>query len=104
MDLLFKRYANPFPFLDGMIQAGRFFDFVIAFDITIYKEKDEETLWNFYLHRVFDKSFVDFKTEIEVEQKNRHLSVSAIQTTIQKTKNILDNFNPEEGGNENRSF
>ena len=44
MDLLFQRYASPFLFVDGMIQTGRFAEFVIEFIKTTNQEKEIEKL------------------------------------------------------------
>ena len=98
MDLLHQRYANPFPFLNEMIRSRRLLEFVEEFDRTVFEEKDEKALWEFYLHRVLDKSFADFKAELAVEQENRNMTETDIETTIKNSRNILANFNPEERG------
>ena len=95
MDLLFKRYASPFLFLNGMIQTCRFSEFVDEFIRTINSEKEEKTLWDFYLHRFIDKSFEDFKKDIKVNQDNQSMSDVQIETTVLNSLNILNNFNPE---------
>ena len=98
MDSLFKRYANPFLFMDGMIQTGRFSYFVRSFWKEIHEEEDEKTLWDFYIHRVFDSSFNDFREGIENDKKNRSMTEQAMETTIKHSMNILQNFSPEKGG------
>ena len=98
MDLLFKRYASPFVFLNGMIQAKRFSEFVDEFVKTIHEEKEEKTKWEYFLHRVFDKSFNEFKEEIKVNQDNQNMSDSQIEATVLHSNNILKNFNPETQG------
>ena len=94
MDLLFKRYASPFPFLNAMIQTNQFATFVDEFINTINKERQEKHNWEFFLHRVFDKSYKEFITEIKVTQDNQQMSDSFIETTVQNSMNILGNFNP----------
>ena len=98
MDSLFKRYANPFLFMDGMIRTGRFCDFVRQYWQAVHTEKNEKTLWEFYLHRVFDGSFDDFRKGIENDRQNRSMSEQAMETTIKHSMNILQNFSPEKGG------
>ncbi len=98
MDLLFKRYASPFLFIDGMIQAGRFTEFVENFVACSNKEKEEKHLWEYYLFREWERSFNDFKESVENDSKNAALSVDDIETTIQNSINILQNFNPEKKG------
>jgi hypothetical protein len=97
MDLLFKRYASPFLFIDGMIRTGRFCSFVEEFCETIMKEKEEQTNWEYFLHKVWEGSFKDFKANIENNRELQNLSKTIIETTVQKSMNILNNFNPERG-------
>jgi hypothetical protein len=98
MDALFKRYGHPFLFMDGMIRAGRFSYFVKSFWTEIHKEEDEKTLWEYYIHRVFEGSFNDFREEIENDKKNRSISDHDMEATIKHSMNILQNFSPEKGG------
>ena len=96
MDLLYQRYASPFSFIDGMLQAGRFTDFVIEFIKTTNKEKEEKYRWDIYLHRVFDKSYDEWINEVENSNKNQEMTAGTIETTVQNSLNILQNFNPKE--------
>ena len=101
MDWLFKRYANPFPFINGMISIGRFTDFIDEFMQTLNDEKEEQTSWEFYLHKVMEGSFIDFKEGLKNEREHKEMSERAIETAISDSVNILNNFNPERG-EENR--
>ena len=96
MDLLFKRYASPFLFLDGMLNCGRFFDFVCDFIKTINQEREEQNDWEFFLHKVWEGSFSEFKEDIENNKQNQGMSEGTIETTIQQSMQILNNFNPEQ--------
>ena len=98
MDLLFKRYASPFLFMDGMIQTGRFDEFVDEFIKTINAENEETTNWDFYLHKVQEGSFKDFVDELENNKNNQNMSEETIESTVQKSLQILNNFIPEERG------
>ena len=100
MDLLFKRYANPFLFVEGMIQAGRFNEFVLSFWETVFKEEDEQKTWEYYLHRVFEGSFDSFRESMRNDNEHLNLSATTIETTVQNSMNILKNFNPEAKGGE----
>lgn len=95
MDLLFKRYASPFLFMEGMIQTGRFLSFVENFCATVHKEKEEETQWDFFLHKVFEGSFAEFKEEMRIQKELKEMSKSNIETTIKHSMNILNNFKPD---------
>ena len=99
MDLLYQRYASPFSFVDGMIQTCRFSEFVDSFLDTVQKEKSEQTMWDFFLHKVWDDiSFNEFKESIETNEKNKNMSKRTIETTVQNSLDILKNFNPTQGG------
>lgn len=98
MDQLFKRYADPFPFIDGMIQTGRFTEFVGSFVEKVNSEREEQTMWDFWLHRVWEGSFADFMNARENDKKNQQMSEKTMETTIKNSMNILKNFNPTKGG------
>lgn len=98
MDALFKRYGHPFLFMDGMIRAGRFCYFVQSFWKAIHKEENDKTLWEYYIHRVFEGSFNDFRDGIENDKQNQSMSEQDMETTMKHTMNILQNFSPEKGG------
>lgn len=100
MDLLSKRYADPCFFLNGVISTGRLAEFVDdLIDIT-NKEKEEAALWEYYLHRApfFEGSFNDFVDEVKNNEKHQNMSERTIETTINHSMNILNGFNPDEGG------
>ena len=98
MDLLFKRYASPFSFVDGMINSGRFCEFVIEFIKTTNQEIEEQYDWDFFVHKVYDKSYQEFKEEIRINKENQEISDDDIEATVEHSMNILNNFNPDEGG------
>ena len=105
MDLLSKRYANPCFFLDGMIQSGRFCEFVDDFAKAINtdfeierKEKEWRLHWECWLHKIFDKDFKDYLAEIKNREKHQNMTDRTLETTVQHSMDILNNFNPEQGG------
>ena len=100
MDLLYQRYASPFSFMSQAIRAGRFTDFVFSFMDAINKEKDEEALWQYYLSRVYDVSFNDFKKNLEDRKKNQDMTERTMEEILKESDNILENFNPEMQGGE----
>ena len=98
MDLLHKRYASPFSFMDGYIATGRFNEFVSSFIDTVNQEKEEKHNWEFFLHKVFDKSYGEFIDSIKINNETQNMSVRTIETTVEDSMNILKNFKPKEGG------
>ena len=97
MDLLFKRYADPFSLLSGYIQTSRFCEFIE----TVLRRKNEDDKWEIYLHKVWDKSYGEFSEEMQTTQNLQTMSDGMIEATVQKSMNILGMFNPtqEEGEN-----
>lgn len=89
MDLLFSKYASPFLLLDGLILTGRFEDFIDEF----VRLENEKVKWEFYLHKVQDKSFAEFKADIE---PIKNFSPEDIETTVTESQNILNSFKPED--------
>lgn len=88
MDLLFNRYASPFLLLDGMLETGRFSEYVRKF-IDMQNEEKIYTLW---LHKVYDKSYAEFKDQIMPKKPANPVD---LETTIRGSKEILNSFIPE---------
>ena len=91
MDLLFKRYADPFSLLTGYIQTSRFCEFINTF----CGQKIEDDRWEYFLHKVWDKSYTEFCEFLQVSQDLQEMSEDDIEATVKKSMNILGNFNPE---------
>ena len=88
MDLLFHRYASPFLLLDQIIPSGDLSDLIS----TVWEIRDEEMQWQYFLSKVFDKSFDDFR---EALKSQKVMSQEEIETTIQDSINIMNSFIPE---------
>ena len=89
MDLLFVRYASPFILLDGLILTSSLNDFVNDFFNFVNKDRE----WEFFLHKVYDKSWSEFSNEIIQAENHKPINLGA---TLVKSKNILKNFTPTE--------
>ena len=96
MDLLFKRYADPFSLLNGYIQTTRFCEFIQEFSTW----KIEDDRWEFFLHRVWDKSYAEFCEMLQTSQELQNMSDDEIEATVQKSMEILGNFTPDQGEGE----
>lgn len=88
MDLLFHRYASPFLLLDQIIPAGDLSEFVS----TLWGIEEEEKEWQYFLAKVFDKSFSDFKESMKPQQG---MSKQEIETTISESMSMINSFIPE---------
>ena len=87
MDLLFKRYASPFVLLDNLITTNSLNNFVN--DFFDFVREDNE--WEFFLHKVYDKSWSEFSDSIKQSDNQEPIDLGA---TLTKSKNMLENFTP----------
>ena len=92
MDLLFTRYASPFLLLDQLILTDSLSGYIDDLFTIISEEKQEQTKWEFFLHKVFDKSWKEFCEELEISNNTEKIDLGE---TITKSKNILTNFTPD---------
>ena len=94
MDLLFTRYADPFSFMDGCIATARFSDFIDM----VSQQQMEDNRWEFFLHKVWDKSYDEFRSEMQVSQDLQRMSDDAMEATVERSMQILGNFVPNTDG------
>ena len=71
-----------------MIQSLRFSEFVDEF----WDLENEKRKWEFYLHKVFDKSYEEWENSIP--KAREEISEEQLETTIEESKSILKNFIP----------
>lgn len=88
MDLVFKRYSSPYLFLDQLIENNIFSSFIDEF----VEIQNNDMMWEFFLHKVYDKSFEEFKNEFKSSEEPTETNV---KTTVQKSFDMLNNFVPE---------
>lgn len=90
--MLYQRYQNPMPLLDGMISTGRFTEFVYNFVKASNEDKEEKTIWECWLHKVHDKSLKEFRDELK--QKTTE---SAAPTQMNLNETVKVSFQMLEG-------
>lgn len=91
LDMLSQRYACPFFILDEFISLNQLHDFLIEFSSLIVEEKKEQVRWEFFLHKVFDKSYSEFLNSID-EGKVEEMTDETIKDVVGESMNILDGF------------
>lgn len=74
-----------------MLLIGQFDNFVVDFVTFISEERDEKTKWEFFLHRIHDKSYNEFTNSI-ASGEAEEVQVEDIETTVKKSMDILDSF------------
>ena len=78
--------------VSGMIRTRRFLEFAQTLIETHNEDIREKTLWEFYLHKVFDESYQDFKDSLPEE-----VSIptdAELAETISCSADILNGFDP----------
>ena len=90
---MFKRYSNPFSLFDELIESNQFNDFIVTLN-TKYIEDLEYELW---LHKVYDKSFEEFKKDISISRDAQagYMNEEDVKATVKKSNEILSNFTPQ---------
>ena len=91
--MLFQRYASPMIMLDKMILTGRFHDFVCEFIQIRNEELEDQTRWEFYLHKVFN---MDFKEYLEQTggTEDESMTTGDLETTVKESMGIIADFCP----------
>lgn len=82
--------------LDRMTQTQRLEEFVEAFIRTHNEEQEDKTLWEVWLHRIFDKSFVEWKSSLNGTEKAAP-TPEELRSIAQDSMNILARFSPDSG-------
>lgn len=93
MDLLFKRYASPFLYLDNLIDSGMLAQGIYQ----IIEADDNDKMWDVYLHAYStpSMSFVDWKKAIleeNQEPQTQSMSEDELKTAQENADRILNNF------------
>ena len=91
--MIFKRYSNPFSLIDPLIETNQFSEFIDTFNERVIEDIELQ----YWLHKVFDKSFDEFRNKIH---NNSHaqtevMSEDEVKATINKSYDILSNFQPQ---------
>ena len=94
--MLFQRYSSPMVYLDRMIATGRLHEFVDEFVNIKNEEMEDKTLWEVWLHRIFDKGFDEFKKSLRGETKAAP-TLEELKSIAMESKNIMAGFVPDEG-------
>lgn len=91
--MIFKRYSDPFSFMDSMLDYGSFSNSISR----LYELNNDDILWEFFLHKVSDKTYEEFRNS----NTNNHLSLNKVimtrtefDTTVAMSKSILDSIDP----------
>ena len=82
--------------LEEMVRAGRLHEFVNEIVHIRNEELEEETLWDIWLHRIFDKSFAEFKDALN-RKETAAPTPEEIKSIAIDSQKILAGFAADEG-------
>lgn len=95
MDLLHKRYASPFSLLDNLIRTEQFSEWVEQFLKKTAEEENDKKEWEFFLHKVWNKSFADWKAEMTAQvSQDDVMDEAKKEEIVSRSNEILNNFVP----------
>ena len=80
--------------MDGCIATARFSDFIDM----VSQQQMEDNRWEFFLHKVWDKSYEECRSEMQVSQDLQRMSDDAMEATVERSMQILGNFVPNTAG------
>ena len=80
-----------------MIKMHRLEQFVTEL-VTIHNEEmEDKTLWDIWLHRIFDKGFDEFKKSLGGHNEKAAPTQEEVKSIAMDSRNILAGFVPDEG-------
>ena len=76
-----------------LIENNKFSDFII----TLNERYIEEFTYDYWIHKVYDKSYDEFKEEIRLsnDAQRGYMDIEDIKATINNSNEILSNFKPQ---------
>lgn len=82
--------------LQQMLQTGDFSQFIDELGQIMWQEKADKQRWDFWLHRVYDRSFEDYLNDCEAAMQQAEASENVnIETTVKNSFEMMENFHPE---------
>lgn len=75
-----------------MLACGRFCEYIDEFVRLNNERETDETMFEIWLHRVWDKSYSAFLKELEEPDQ---MGQADFEATINESASILEGFNPE---------
>ena len=104
--MLYSRYASPFEFMSLYIEQGRFGEFVSElYGMSVEREKkkaeekNDDRLWSMYIRSLSEKSFTDWKKDLNDEAGDeaggRPMTREEVNAAVRKSQDILGSFVPD---------
>lgn len=77
--------------LQQMLQTGQLASFIDDLAEIVHEERLHEMRWDFWIHRIYDKTFDQYVKECE-GQKPEAVNMNTVETTVKNSMKILENF------------
>lgn len=88
--------------LDNMLMTGQLYRFVSGIIKTVNEELEEKTLWEFWLHKDWERSWKDFRESLN----DKHNAAPTQQETldiVKESMQIAASFRPVSGGEQDEA-
>lgn len=97
---MFQRYSNPLELMDMMIQSGRLCEFMTEMLHIRNEEMEEKTLWEVWLHKVYDMNWNEFRESLNDKSSTTDAAPTheKLTETVRASAQMLMNFCPDGGG------
>lgn len=99
--MLYSRYANPSELMRLYIEQGRFGELVNDIIVSenkrrsdASKEMEEKTLWEYWLHRVYEMSYQDYRNTLNNINSTDVAPSVDLEKAVAESAQILNNFTP----------
>lgn len=93
---MFQRYSDPLALLNQMIRTLRFHEFVGEIINIRNEETEDQALWEFWLHKDFERSFSEF-LEAAKQRNEPEATEEELTAIVKQSAEILSFVPPEEG-------
>lgn len=80
--------------LNQMIKGKRFSEYINEFVLMTNEELQDQTKWEYWLHRVFDLSYADFLAKTEENTSEVAMTKNELESTVKGSWEICQNFIP----------
>lgn len=83
--------------LDQMIRTRRLYEFVSEMVRMHNEEMEDTSLWETWLHKVFDKGFAEFKKSLGEATETAAPTKEETESIVKESYDLLAGFVPDEG-------
>ena len=81
--------------LDRMLLSRRLYEFINEFIKLQNQETESQTMWEFWLHKVFDMTYGEFLSKAQTTQTDIHKHTQEeLVGTVSKSMDIITGFSP----------